>query len=78
MDTIYACGVPGRIHDGDLHEWELGKPGMGTIILCAIHERGYITTKTKMRPADCGCRCCKERAALSGGGDVLRPRVEGK
>ena len=57
----YVCGVPGEGHEGDLHEWEIGKPGMGRIVLCAIHEEIYRTSKMKPRPVDCQCGPCEER-----------------
>lgn len=64
----YTCGVPNSDHDGELHEWALGKPGMGTIILCDRHLPIYITKHTKPRPDPCLCCVCREKKTGVGSG----------
>lgn len=67
-----VCAVPSKDHQGDLHEWEIGKPGAGRIILCALHEGVYMKPHSKPRPTPCTCCVCREKVVLKGECDAER------
>lgn len=63
MSDKYACGVPDQFHGGELHEYGIGKPGMGTIILCDAHLEVYKSSRMTPRPDPCLCCVCREKTA---------------